>query len=152
VIPEGSHPAYRFWPKYNCANDNQDCQFGESGGPDLPCPSYGCSPPVDSKFEITFDDVNGNDWYNASAVDGWTLPYHMRFTCEGEHTDVDCTGLNEDSCPTQEFAETGNTDLTVTNPNRDDEYGGCYSPCSSLTMNHWENPLANYSPSQAPAN
>jgi len=115
-IPEGNVPAVRFWPKYNCADGNQDCQFGESGGPNLPCPSWGCSPPIDSKFEVSFNDVTGNDWYNASAVDGWTLPYHMQFTCRGKNVDIDCQGLDEGLCPTQNIDTLGHSDLKVHNP------------------------------------
>lgn len=40
--------------------------MGESGGPGLPCPSQGCAPPIDSKFEATFGASDGNDWYDAS--------------------------------------------------------------------------------------
>ena len=41
----------RFWPKYDCDRYGQNCAFGESGGPNLPCPASGCSPPIDTKFE-----------------------------------------------------------------------------------------------------
>jgi hypothetical protein len=58
--------ATRFWPKYQCDEYGQNCAFGESGGPGLPCPQSGCSPPIDSKFEATFGATHGLDWYNAS--------------------------------------------------------------------------------------
>ena len=57
--------ATRFWPKYNCNESGLNCAFGESGGPGLPCPPNGCSPPIDTKLEATFGS-NGRDWYNAS--------------------------------------------------------------------------------------
>lgn len=89
--------ATRFWPKYDCEEDGQNCVFGESGGPNLPCPASGCSPPIDSKFEVTFGASDGNDWYNSSHVDGWTLPYYAFFDCQGDDNNtaiLDCTGLN----------------------------------------------------------
>lgn len=80
--------ATRFWPKYDCDSQGQNCVFGESGGPDLPCPASGCSPPIDSKFEATFGASDGNDWYNSSHVDGWTLPYDAHFNCEGDEANT----------------------------------------------------------------
>ena len=83
-VPSGSSiPGTRFWPKYDCDGNGQNCTFGESGGPKLPCPAHGCSPPVDSKFEANFGD-NGRDWYDSSQVDGWTLPYYMEYNCDGD--------------------------------------------------------------------
>jgi len=90
--------ATRFWPKYQCDDNGQNCAFGESGGPGLPCPPSGCSPPIDSKFEATFGSSQGLDWYNASQVDGWTLPYEMKFDCKDDtnnSADLDCTGLTQ---------------------------------------------------------
>lgn len=90
VVPQGETvSSVRFWPKYDCDANGENCTFGESGGPGLPCPAGGCSPPVDSKFEATFgagadDGKSPVDWYNASQVDGWTLPFHMTFTCQGD--------------------------------------------------------------------
>jgi len=81
----------------------ENCAFGESGGPNLPCPHAGCSPPIDSKFEATFGTSDGLDWYNSSQVDGWTLPYEKIFTCEGDannSADLDCSGLTRSTCPT----------------------------------------------------
>lgn len=88
--------ATRFWPKYDCDEKGQNCVFGESGGPDIPCPPQGCAPPIDSKFEATFGASDGNDWYNSSHVDGWTLPYFANFNCEGDASNtaaLNCLGL-----------------------------------------------------------
>jgi hypothetical protein len=96
-VPENEYiSATRFWPKYQCNEHGQNCAFGESGGPGLDCPEGGCSPPIDTKFEATFGADHNLDWYNASQVDGWTLPYDMKFDCrdgsEGS-ADLNCSGL-----------------------------------------------------------
>jgi hypothetical protein len=44
----------------------------------------------------------------------------------------------------------GLTALDVENPTTE-EYGGCYSPCSKLTMNHWGNTDGTNSPDHPPA-
>ena len=96
--------ATRFWPKYQCDSYGQNCAFGESGGPDLPCPASGCSPAIDSKLEATWKDSNGLDWYNMSQVDGWTLPFDTTFTCSGDlanSADLQCNGLTKQTCPSQ---------------------------------------------------
>merc|ERR1711953_1423327 len=89
----------RFWPKFDCDEDGQNCTMGESGGPNLPCPPKGCSPPIDSKFEATFGagangENHGTDWYNASQVDGWTLPFHMKYTCGTDPANPNSAELN----------------------------------------------------------
>ena len=75
----------------------------------------------------------------------------MQFTCRGENIDIDCQGLNEEICPTQNIDTLGHTDLKVHNHNKDGLYGGCYSPCSHLTMDHWQNSAAQYLPHHHPA-
>ena len=152
-IPSGSVPATRFWPKYDCDADGQNCTFGESGGPNLPCPAHGCSPPVDSKFEATFG-ADGLDWYDSSQVDGWSLPYYMEFNCEGDPNNsgkLNCQTLTEDVCPSQDVEGAGNVSLTAKNPDKGDKYAGCYSPCALLTYKNWSNPFAKYVPDQSPA-
>jgi len=103
-VPYGENiSATRFWPKYQCDSNGQNCAFGESGGPDLPCPEGGCSPPIDTKFEATFGAGGNLDWYNSSQVDGWTLPFDMKFDCRdgsGGYADLNCRGLTQDACPT----------------------------------------------------
>jgi len=123
--------------------------MGESGGPDLPCPAGGCSPPIDSKFEATFGASDGNDWYDSSQVDGWTLPYEMSYRCNGKLTNANCDGLTESVCPTQNIAGLGMTDLVAHNPRFNGEYAGCYSPCAKLTYANWNG--HNYSPAASPA-
>ena len=84
-IPAGQEiPGVRYWPKYDCDEDGQNCTMGESGGPNLPCPAHGCSPPIDSKFEATWAAGGSTDWYDSSQVDGWTLPYYMQYNCDGD--------------------------------------------------------------------
>lgn len=83
-------------------------------------------------------------------MDGWTLPYRIAYTCEGIVTDIDCAGLSEYICPAMEIDTLGLTDLEVENPTTE-EYGGCYSPCSKLTMDHWGNTDGTNSPSYDPA-
>ena len=153
-IPSGENiPGVRFWPKYGCDSTGQNCDFGESGGPGLPCPPKGCSPPVDSKFEATFGASDGNDWYDASAVDGWTLPYYMEFKCgaTGKVDKADCKGLKQSLCPSQDIDGIGNVSLASKNPTKGDSYGGCYSPCAVLTFQNWNNPYGQHMPAAAPA-
>jgi hypothetical protein len=65
----------RYWPKMRCNPDGNDCAIGESGGPGENCNSEsGCAPPVDTKFEASFN-ANGEDWVDISLVDGYTLPF-----------------------------------------------------------------------------
>jgi hypothetical protein len=153
-VPE-SVSATRFWPKYNCDANGQNCAFGESGGPNLPCPPAGCSPPIDTKFEATVGADHGLDWYNASQVDGWTLPYEMEFDCEGDLANsdwLDCRGLTQQTCPTQTIEGAGTVPLTAFNPDFNDAYAGCYSPCAFLTYRNWGHPYSqDKTPSQAPA-
>jgi hypothetical protein len=156
-VPENqSISATRFWPKYRCDADGQNCAFGESGGPGLPCPPQGCSPPIDTKFEATFGASHNLDWYNASQVDGWTLPYDMKFDCQGDannSADLNCSGLNQAACPNQDIDGAGsNVSLTAFNPDFGDSYAGCYSPCALLTYRNWNNPYSqDKSPSSPPA-
>lgn len=65
----------RYWPKMKCDPDGNNCAIGESGGPGEVCDSEsGCAPPVDTKFEASFN-ANGEDWVDISLVDGYTLPF-----------------------------------------------------------------------------
>ena len=147
--------ATRFWPKYDCDDAGLNCTFGESGGPGLPCPASGCSPPVDSKFEATFGAADGRDWYNSSHVDGWTLPYQAEFNCAGDASntaDLNCQGLNQSNCPSQEIVGAGlDVSLSAFNPDKGNQYAGCYSPCGLLTYTNWNNQYGNFTPPQAPA-
>lgn len=65
----------RYWPKMRCDPEGNNCVIGESGGPGEICNSEsGCAPPVDTKFEASFN-ANGEDWVDISLVDGYTLPF-----------------------------------------------------------------------------
>jgi hypothetical protein len=100
-IPDKGIASLRFWPGYGCDADGNNCAIGASGGPPslgFSCPSVGCSPPIDSKFEATFAclppltgakcQVNPSaapntplgslDWWNTSMVDGFTVPIKAR--------------------------------------------------------------------------
>lgn len=145
IVPK-SISATRFWPKYGCDDTGSNCTMGESGGPELGCPPRGCSPPIDSKFEATFGASDGNDWYDASQVDGWTLPYKFDFKCGAKIDKVDCSGLKENICPTQNIDGAGTVSLAAHNPDKEDAYAGCYSPCAKLTYSNWNNPSGRHSP------
>merc|ERR1719189_345946 len=111
-------PGCRWWPKTGCDGSGENCLMGESGGPYLACPPGGCSPPIDSKFEATFGSTDGNDWYDASQVDGWTLPYDAVFRCRGQVTNANCNGLTAAICPTQNIDGIGYVKLIARNPQK----------------------------------
>ena len=85
-IPNGRVEATRFMPRTGCDATGLDCEIGQSVAP---CPTGGCQPPVETKFEATFGSTTPTGtcpgaptqalgecvtWYNASFVDGYTLP------------------------------------------------------------------------------
>lgn len=94
-IPNRGFPSTRFLPKTGCAHDGNDCDIQSMP----PCPEHGCDLPVDTKFEASWGCVyatgvpdkdhsrcaltgQGNpstyqDWWDGSAVDGWTLPFSV---------------------------------------------------------------------------
>jgi hypothetical protein len=80
----------------------------------------------------------------------------MKFDCEDDtnnSADLDCTGLTQSSCPTQTIDGAGtDVSLTAFNPDFNNEYAGCYSPCALLTYRNWYNPYsADNTPSSPPA-
>ncbi|CAK0805874.1 unnamed protein product, partial [Prorocentrum cordatum] len=112
----------------------------------------GCAPPVDTKFEASFGGPGELDWVDMSLVDGWTLPFkfEMQGTCwaaEGNRqveSVVDCSKLSLDECPMAEDAGLAGdwlADLQVVHPGTGHTVG-CYSPCSKLTLGHWQNDAA----------
>jgi len=142
----------RYWPKLRCDATGGACRLGESGGPQQHCGSItGCAPPVDTKFEASFG-LNGEDWVDISLVDGFTLPFKFEiFTQTGKscaagdgnrHVGnvVDCSHLSFNLCPTSEDLGVAgrNVDLRVRDPDTNRTVG-CYSPCSKLTLNQWDN-------------
>jgi len=95
AIPNRGFPSTRFLPKTGCATDGNSCDIQSMP----PCPPQGCDLPVDTKFESSWGCVHatgnpdidrkrcaltgqGNpstyqDWWDGSAVDGWTLPFSV---------------------------------------------------------------------------
>lgn len=148
-IPDYFLPGTRFWPKMGCNADGQECEIGDSGGPGQTCHN-GCAPPVDSKFEATWNS-NGVDWWDTSAVDGFTLPYKVEVSGSCSQPTIDCSHLTWDSCPHENIAGVGDTDLTLRSP-FDNKVVGCYNPCTILTHDNWNNPLGHHSPEDGLAN
>lgn len=188
-IPDKGLASMRFWPAFDCDASGQNCRIGSSGGPaefGFTCPPQGCAPPIDSKFEATFGCITGiadgscqqnpsapgqplgrNDWWNSSAVDGFTVPMKVvvkgfcptgpinvaPFWGPGGPTNgvIDCSALRVSQCPTTEnlsadgrFPALSNVNLIANNPAGG--VAGCYSPAGKLTYSNWGN-----SPTYAPA-
>lgn len=152
-IPAEGLASTRFWPKMLCDSDGNNCRVGQSSPP---CGTNGCAPPVDSKLEATWgctlkdhtkcgktpQGITMIDTYwNASAVDGYTLPFTMavrggdgRASC----IPVDCSGLAKATCPTDDDLSNGgknpayaHQDLRVANG------AGCFSTCTKLNYPGW---------------
>uniref|UniRef100_A0A7S2IT76 Uncharacterized protein n=1 Tax=Alexandrium andersonii TaxID=327968 RepID=A0A7S2IT76_9DINO len=92
-IPNRGLASTRFLPKTGCDADGNYCDIQSMP----PCPAGGCDLPVDTKFESSWGCMywtgdpakdkesctltgQGNpstyqDWWDGSAVDGWTLPF-----------------------------------------------------------------------------
>jgi len=128
-VPQEGVPSTRFLPKTGCDDSGNNCDVQSVP----PCPSEGCSPPIDTKFEASFgcmlepENVTQctktgqglpstyQDWWDGSAVDGWTLPFSI-FVNDGgmslapgiegsssQCKDVLCPWLTEELCPTKEW-------------------------------------------------
>jgi hypothetical protein len=153
----------RFWPKWGCNAQGQECTWGQSrdgsGGPDdyPPCPAGGCHPAVDSLMEITWgcayqDPANNPSCenkaavtsYDGSLVDGYSLPF--KITRSGDTADscqdIDCSGLTLAACPTKEDLTHGNRDKTTIYPqhasvnlnvSNQGTPTACFSPCGYMT-------------------
>merc|ERR1719230_1329011 len=81
----------RYWPKFGCGSDGQQCSVGDSGGPGQTCGAAGCAPPVDSKFEITVNKADNIDWWDTSAVDGYSVPFKVELDgCGTQSPNIDC--------------------------------------------------------------
>jgi chitodextrinase len=176
-IPDKGIAGVRFWPGMGCDANGQNCAIGASGGPasmGFTCPPAGCGPPVDSKFEATFGCINGIDtgscqgnpsgggaalgrldWWNTSAVDGYTLPFRVRAlgNCpvgpqpEGPGGPpggiTSCANLRFADCPTNEnlssngqFPNLSSVNLTLRNP-ATNAVAGCFSPSGKMTFSQW---------------
>merc|ERR1712176_11237 len=132
-IPNKGMPSTRFLPKTGCDSTGNACDIQSMP----PCPPQGCDLPVDTKFEASWGCAyatgvlandklkcaltgQGNpstyqDWWDGSAVDGWTLPFSV-LVDDGGHGltpgsqgspnicgPVVCAGLKPTICPTEEF-------------------------------------------------
>lgn len=158
-IPAGGLSSTRFWPKIGCNAVGQKCAMGSSGGDGQDCPKAGCAPPVDSKFEASFGvsgvdcrkDNKGCDWWDTSAVDGYTLPYRVQVSNCPQGKDIDCRGLGLHQCPANEWLQqSGSQDLRVIDPTTK-KVVGCYSPCGKLTYSNWFNPVGKNAPNSEAA-
>jgi len=133
-IPNKGLSATRFLPKIGCDAAGNNCLVQSMP----PCPPTGCDQPLDTKFEaswgckyatLTEQDktlctltAQGNpstyqDWWDGSAVDGWTLPFSVivsdadfplapNVAATGRPEicgDVVCAKLTTELCPTDEF-------------------------------------------------
>lgn len=146
-IPDEGLGATRFWTKTGCNSQGLDCDIGQSSPP---CPVDGCQPPLDTKFEATWADVNESQtdttaltvtWYNGSLVDGFSTPFRITpFLPEGVEY-ADCVGdicnVQPEDCPSNEdlsqdgkFPELANVDLRIKNTTG--KVVGCMSPCKFL--------------------
>lgn len=154
-IPAQGLAATRFWAKTGCDANGQNCAVGQSSPP---CPAGGCPPPVDSKLEATWgclfanpqqcastpqgNKIDMTTWWNASAVDGYTLPYTItiaggdgRAAC----APADCSGISVQGCPTSDnlstngqFPQYASENEHVT-PKSGNAFIGCFSTCAKLT-------------------
>jgi hypothetical protein len=181
-IPDIGIAGVRFWPSMGCDSTGNNCTIGASGGPasmGFTCPPTGCGPPVDSKFEASFGCMTGTgcqtnpsgggtlgnlDWWNTSAVDGYTLPAQVRAigncpvgpqpTGPGGPPGgiTQCTAIRFADCPTNEnlssngqFPALSSVNLRVTNPATGAQ-AGCFSPVGKLTYSQWNAGFQTYPP------
>jgi hypothetical protein len=142
-IPSGRVEATRFMPRTGCDANGANCKIGQSVSlPGSPCPAGGCQPPVESKFEATFGgcaDATGEcvSWYNASFVDGYTLPMKVIPKITTAHADcvtLDATNLSLGNCPSGDRLGPNHTsvDLRIKDPADANKVIGCLSPCKRL--------------------
>lgn len=133
AIPNRGLPSTRFLPKTGCDESGNRCHVQSMP----PCPPQGCDLPMDTKFEASWgcrfakgdseDNTRcaltgqGNpstyqDWWDGSAVDGWTLPFAVLVddggsgltpgssSSPGICSPVMCGNLNASRlCPRREF-------------------------------------------------
>lgn len=87
AIPNSGLPSTRLLPKVGCDDDGNACDVQSLP----PCPAKGCDLPIDTKFEASWGCLYARgsaedgakcphkstyqDWWDGSAVDGWTLPF-----------------------------------------------------------------------------
>lgn len=144
AIPASGLAAARFWPKVGCDASGRGCRVGDNGeGGGAPCGPSGCQPPFDSKFEVTFAPIGGNDatFYNLSLVDGYTLPFKVTpigpGAGSGGCTTSDCSMLALDACPAHEdlgggaYPAFADVDLRVKDPSNPTRTIACLAPCKA---------------------
>jgi len=90
----------------------------------------------------------GCDSVDISLVDGWTLPFKLEVksgtcTAAGEKTvsEIDCSALNIDQCPTDDNLGSGPVNLQAISPHTG-KPAGCYAPCLKLLDDKWGNTMA----------
>jgi hypothetical protein len=147
-IPSEGLASTRFWPKQGCDDLGNACLIGQSSPP---CPSTGCSPPVDSKLEATWGCTLADKtqcgktpqgvrmidtFWNASAVDGYTFPFTVIASGGDDRPaciNVNCADLNPSACPTDEDLSNGGINPAYKNQSLVASSGaGCFSPCMKL--------------------
>jgi Thaumatin family len=142
-IPAAGLASVRFWPKTGCDASGHGCKTGDNGeGGGAPCGPGGCTPPFDSKFEITFSATGAADptYYNLSLVDGYTLPFAVRPVGAGAGAGScvasDCGALTLDACPSNDNLSGGGAfpafaavDLRVKDPADASRTIACMAPC-----------------------
>jgi len=133
AIPNRGLPSTRFLPKTGCDGEGNACDVQSMP----PCPEEGCDLPIDTKFEASWGCLYARgtaedgtrcaltgqqnpstyqDWWDGSAVDGWTLPFSVLVDDGGRGLAPDavgsppicsavvCAGLKaEELCPREEF-------------------------------------------------
>lgn len=139
-LPNAKVESLRLWPKTGCDAGGRNCDIGESRAP---CSAQGCQPPIESKFEATFasaetcgDNKNADcvTWYNASQVDGYTLPYaiYPKGNKEGVNgCEVSRCDIDVNTCPSDELIDGRSYDLKVIGKNSK-QVVGCIAPCKKL--------------------
>lgn len=156
----------RYWAKLGCDEQGNHCALGGSGGPSQSCVLNGgdyshCAPPVDTKFEATWgragqpcnaavpSQMAGCDSVDMSLVDGWTFPFKLEVvsgTCTGKGettvSQIDCSGMTLDKCPTNENLGQGPVVNMVAMSPHSGKPAGCYGPCLKLIDDKWNNTMA----------
>jgi len=148
--PEGL-ASTRVWAKLGCDDTGQNCAIGQS---DAPCPPQGCAPPVDSKVEATWactladaggcavnpskpdSGLGSTTWWNASAVDGYTLPFTVTAsTADAGCPAADCSALSLSLCPSDLIPRCNGTATSASllaRASPDSGVAGCFSPCMAI--------------------
>jgi hypothetical protein len=155
-IPAAGLASTRYWPKKECNDAGQGCAMGQSSAP-----CTGCAPPVDSKLEVTWGCTLADKkdcgktpqgvpmidtWWNASAVDGFTLPFSVGIVGGDQRSSclpVDCSDLMLSQCPTDDDLSDNGKHLPYAiqdervRSSPDAGVAGCFSPCMKLGYPGW---------------